>query len=242
MNNDASYAVVTGGSLGIGDAICNQLHQDGYKVINLDISEPETPGISELVKVDLLDTEQTRKALGEIVRRYPVTRLVNNVGIVRPANVTDTTLADFDDVMAINVKTAIQCIQEFIPVMKEQGFGRIVSISSRAALGKPLRTAYSASKAALIGMSKTIALELAPHGITVNVVAPGSIGTREFYRNNPPESPQTRKILQNIPAGHIGTPEDVAHAVSFFLDDKSRFITGQVLYTCGGLTVGLSQG
>jgi NAD(P)-dependent dehydrogenase (short-subunit alcohol dehydrogenase family) len=87
-----------------------------------------------------------------------------------------------------------------------------------------------------------MALELANQGITVNVVAPGSIGTKEFYRNNHPDSPQTKKILKNIPVGHIGTPEDVAHAAAFFLDDKSGFITGQVLYTCGGLTVGLAQG
>ena len=242
MNKKTSYVIVTGGSGGIGDAICRRLSQDGYKVLNLDVQEPENPDASEFFEVDLFDVEKTRKTLESIVAKYPVTRLVNNVGIVRPASVADCSLTDFDDVMAINVKTTVICTQALLPVMRQNQFGRIVTISSRAALGKPLRTNYSASKAALIGISKTMALELANQGITVNVVAPGSIATKEFYRNNHPDSPQTKKILKNIPVGHIGTPEDVAHAAAFLLDDKSGYITGQVLYTCGGLTVGLSHG
>lgn len=91
-------------------------------------------------------------------------------------------------------------------------------------------------------MTRTWALELAGHGITVNCVAPGPIATSAFWTNNPPESARAKAIVDNIPVGRIGTPEDVAHAVSFLLDDRTSFVTGQVLYVCGGLTVGLSGG
>jgi NADP-dependent 3-hydroxy acid dehydrogenase YdfG len=98
MNKNTSYVIVTGGSGGIGDAICRRLNQDGYKVLNLDVREPESPDASEFFEVDLFDVEKTRKTLETVVAKYPVTRLVNNVGIVRPASVTDSSLADFDDV------------------------------------------------------------------------------------------------------------------------------------------------
>ncbi|MBV9219971.1 MAG: SDR family oxidoreductase, partial [Methylobacteriaceae bacterium] len=117
----------------------------------------------------------------------------------------------------------------------------IVSISSRAVLGKELRTSYSASKAAIHGLTRTWALELARDGITVNAVAPGTIDTSLFHEANPPDDPRTQAIFKAIPVGRIGTPTDVAHAVSFFLDERSSFITGQALFVCGGLTVGLTQ-
>ena len=115
---------------------------------------------------------------------------------------------------------------------------RIVNISSRAALGKELRTAYSASKAALIAMTRTWALELAGFGITVNAVAPGPIRTSLFDEANPPDSPRTKAIVDNIPVGFMGEPDDVADAVAFFASDRARFVTGQVLYVCGGVSVG----
>jgi NAD(P)-dependent dehydrogenase (short-subunit alcohol dehydrogenase family) len=122
--------------------------------------------------------------------------------------------------------------------MKAARFGRIVSISSRAALGKELRTVYSATKAALHGMTKTWALELGAHGITVNAVGPGPIDTELFRRVNPADSPRTKAIIEGIPVKRLGTPEDIAHAVASLLDERAGFITGQVLYVCGGMTVG----
>jgi 3-oxoacyl-[acyl-carrier protein] reductase len=173
-----------------------------------------------------------------VIRERPVTRIVNCVGVVKPATLEKTTVADFDTVMALNVRCAVQCVQALVPGMRAARFGRIVRISSRAALGKELRTACSASKAALHGVTKTWALELAADGITANAVAPGTIETTAFFENNPRDDPRTQAIIDSIPAKRIGPPVDVAHAVSFFLDERSSFVNGQVLYVCGGLTVG----
>jgi NAD(P)-dependent dehydrogenase (short-subunit alcohol dehydrogenase family) len=123
--------------------------------------------------------------------------------------------------------------------MRAQAFGRIVLLSSRGALGLATRSAYSATKAGMIGMARTWALELAPAGITVNVVAPGPIrGTEMFHAVVPAESERERKLAEAIPVRRLGTPEDVARAVDFFVDPGNSFVTGQVLYVCGGASVG----
>ena len=155
-----------------------------------------------------------------------------------PASLEDTTIEHMERVLAVNVEAAMVCAQAALPAMKQAGCGRIVNISSRAALGKELRTAYAASKAALIGMTRTWALELAAFGITVNAVAPGPIRTSLFDQANPPDSPATRAIVDGIPVGFMGEPDDVADAVSFFVSDRARFVTGQVLYVCGGVSIG----
>lgn len=233
--------IVTGGSGEIGTAICARAAADGYDVVNLDLAPPRAGGVGSWRKVDLADPSATQAVLAEIVATTPVLRLVNCAGMIRPASLDDTTIADFDAVMALNLRSAMVCAQAVTPGMRRAGFGRIVSISSRASLGKELRTAYAASKAALHGMTRTWALELAKHGITVNAIAPGSIETELFRRGNPPEDPRTQAFLSAIPVGRIGTPDDVANAVAFFLDRRSGFVTGQTLYVCGGLTVGLAR-
>ncbi len=124
--------------------------------------------------------------------------------------------------------------------MKSRRFGRIVNISSRAALGKELRTAYAATKAGLHGITRTWALELAKHGITVNAIGPGPIATELFMHANPPGSLRTKAIVDSVPVGRLGTPADVANAVAFFADARSGFVTGQVLYVCGGMTCGVA--
>jgi NAD(P)-dependent dehydrogenase (short-subunit alcohol dehydrogenase family) len=132
-------------------------------------------------------------------------------------------------------------VQALLPLMKKAGFGRIVNISSRAALGKEDRTVYSATKAGLLGMTRTWALETAAFGVTVNAIGPGPIATELFTSGNPPDAPKTKRIVEAIPVKRMGQPEDIAHAVASLLDDRSGFITGQVLYVCGGMTVGLGQ-
>jgi 3-oxoacyl-[acyl-carrier protein] reductase len=238
-----SYVLVTGGSRNIGGAISRRLAHDGLRVISLDRVPPEDSDLMEWVDVDLSSPDATRAAVAAVLQRHGIiTRLVNAVGVVRPATIDDITLADLDAVLSLNLRTAVQCMQMLAPGMRSAGFGRVASISSRTALGKELRTAYAASKAALHGVTRTWALELARHGITVNAVAPGTIETPTFFVNNPRDDPRTRAIIEGIPARRIGTPDDVAQAVSFFLDEKSGFVTGQVLYVCGGLTVGLAGG
>ncbi|MBT5266692.1 MAG: SDR family oxidoreductase [Rhodospirillaceae bacterium] len=236
------WVLVTGGGRSIGGGICKRLKEEGYSVLVFDREDPDHDAVDDFTRVDLMDERHTAQALeGALSGGRKITRLVNNVGHVRPALLEDQTLEDFDDVMALNVRAAIQIGQALAPGMRESGFGRIVSISSRAALGKELRTAYAASKAALHGLTKTWALELAPAGVTVNCIGPGSIETPLWHRVNPADDPRTEQILKTIPVQRIGQPQDIANAVAFFLDARSGFVTGQVLYVCGGLTVGSAR-
>ena len=157
---------------------------------------------------------------------------------MRPGALEDATLADLDDVIALNLRCAIQCAQAVLPGMRTAGMGRIVSIASRAMLGLPARTAYAAAKAALVGATRSWAAELAPHGITANVVAPASVDTPLWQTLNPTGSARRGKILDSVPMGRLATPEDVAQAVAFFLDARSGYVTGQVLFVCGGQSMG----
>jgi len=235
----AGWVLVTGASRGIGRATAGRLAQDGLAVVTLDRNPPADPVPGEVfIQADLADPAATSAALAEATRGRAITRLVNNVGTVRPGPVETATAADLDAVVALTLRCSLQCVQALLPAMKAARFGRIVSISSRSALGKELRSVYSAAKAGIEGMTRTWALELAPHGITANAVGPGPIGTELFHRNNPADSPKTRAIVEGIPVKRLGTPEDVAHAVASLLDERAGFITGQVLYVCGGLTVG----
>ena len=231
-------AIVTGASNGIGWATAERLADQGLVVINLDIAAPKQESRAIHHRVDLSDSEATAAVLSEVTARHSVTRLVNNAGHATAAALEDTTFDDLRKTVEINLRATIQCTQAVLPAMKAAGFGRIVNISSRTALGKALRTAYAATKGGLISMTRGWALELAPHGITVNAVAPGPIATELFDAVNPPGSPRTEKIIQDIPVKRIGRPEDIANAVSFFLSDASGYVTGQTLYVCGGLSVG----
>jgi NAD(P)-dependent dehydrogenase (short-subunit alcohol dehydrogenase family) len=234
----ARSVLVTGASNGIGRGIVDRLAQDGFFPINLDLKPPRNEAPGAFVAVDLSDATASAAALDAIVERHQPYGLVNNVGMVAPASIEDTTIADFNRVMNLNLRVAALCAQRLVPAMRAAGTGRIVSISSRAALGKELRTAYAASKAGLIGLTKTWALEFAGDGITVNAIGPGPIETELFSAANPPDSPHARAIVNGIPVRRLGTPRDIAHAVAFFMSESASFVTGQVLYVCGGMTVG----
>ncbi|MBK1688817.1 SDR family NAD(P)-dependent oxidoreductase [Rubrivivax gelatinosus] len=238
----AERVLVTGGSHGLGRAMVERLRADGYRVVNLDLQPAAAPHADEVfVQADLTDEPGLRAALAAVLEREgPITRLVNNAGIVRPASFEETELADLQAVMALNVGGSIVCAQALLPGMKAARFGRIVHISSRAAVGKATRSAYAASKAALHGLAKTMALELGPHGITVNAIGPGPIASPLFDRVNPPGAPATQQIVDTIPLRRMGQPAEVAHMVASLLDSRAGFVTGQVLYVCGGMTVGLA--
>lgn len=233
--------LVTGASRGIGRAVATRLMADGLQVVNFDIAAPEALAAQEtFVHVDVADEAALREALNRTVAARPITRLVNNAGIVRPAGIDTATRADLQAVMDVNLAASMACVQALLPAMRAARFGRIVNISSRAALGKAERIAYAASKAALHGFTRTLALELGADGITANAIGPGPIATELFERVNPLGAPATQRILDTIPLRRMGQPEEVAHLVASLLDARAGFTTGQVVYVCGGMTVGLA--
>lgn len=232
-------AIVTGGSAGIGRAIARRLLDQGREVISLDV-QPSGLAHPKLrhVHVDLTDTEATRRVAADITRDHAVTAVIHNAGVIRPALLADVKLQDVNALVNLHISAAVLLTQAALPTMKSAGYGRVVLVSSRAILGLPTRTAYSATKAAMLGLARTWALELAPHGITVNVVAPGPIKTANFHGVIPEGSPQVDHVIQSIPVKRLGQPDDVARAVMFFADRDAGFVTGQVLYVCGGTSVG----
>ena len=238
MGAVSQVAAVTGGSAGIGRVICEALLASGYEVVSLARRRGplEHPRLHQL-EVDLTDRQATAQAAQELQRRA-VTTLVHNAGVIRPALLPEVQLDDLDALMALHLGSAIQLLQATLPAMRAARFGRVVLMGSRAALGAQTRTAYSATKAGMIGMARTWALELAGDGITVNVVAPGPVHTDMFYDVIPAGSERERRLAASIPVQRIGEPDDVARAVSFFVDPANSFVTGQVLYVCGGASLG----
>ena len=240
--NKQKNVLITGASRGIGRAIATRLTHDGYQVINLDkLAPPSLLKDEEFHQIDITHSEALKILLQEITTRTKVLRLVNNAGIIKPGALENVSAEDFDAVYALNLKAPMVLAQQLLPQMRAANFGRIVNIASRAALGKEERTAYSAMKAGLQGITRTWALELAQFGITVNAIGPGPIATELFTSGNPPNAPKTIKIIENIPVKRMGQPEDIAHAAAYLIDDRSSFTTGQTLYVCGGMTVGLSN-
>jgi 3-oxoacyl-[acyl-carrier protein] reductase len=236
-------AVVTGASLGIGEAVARRLLDAGCTVITLQRRPPRIKHERLLFQaVDFADGAAVQAAAVEIAARYSISYLVNNAGANRPGMLGEATTEDLDYAMAVNVRAAMVLVQAFVPAMRAARFGRIVNMSSRAAIGKTGRTAYSAAKAALIGMTRTWCLELAADGITVNAIAPGPVATELFDRGHPPGSDKRQRVIDSIPVKRVGTPEDVAHAVMFLLAPESGYVTGQTLFVCGGISVSGSGG
>lgn len=234
------HALITGGSSGIGAATCQALLAAGYRVISLD-REPAGTGLAGLVEVqvDLTDAAATREAALDTARRYPITTVIHNAGAVRERLLPEVTADDLLALTNLHIGAAISLVQATLPAMQAAHFGRIVLVASRAVLGLAGRTAYSATKAALLGLARTWALELGPHGITANVVAPGPIeATRVFHDIIPADSPRLPGIIQSIPVKRLGRPEDVARAILFFAAREAGFVTGQTLFVCGGTSVG----
>jgi NAD(P)-dependent dehydrogenase (short-subunit alcohol dehydrogenase family) len=233
-------AIVTGGSTGIGLAIASALIERGYEVISL-ARRPAGLKSARLrsVQVDLADVEATRAAVAEIAAREAITTVVHNAGAILEKPIEEVRAADIDTLAHLHLTAALTLVQANLPAMRAARFGRIVLISSRAVLGLAKRTAYAATKAGMLGLARTWSLELAPDGITVNVVAPGPIEETEIFHSVIEKgSARHAALAQSIPVRRLGLPVDVARAVLFFTDPEAGFVTGQTLYVCGGTSVG----
>ncbi len=239
MNLSEGATLVTGGSAGIGAAICRRLLDDGAEVITLARRAPDfNHERLNFVQVDLANRKETEDAAAEIARTSKVLRIVHNAGVIRPARIEDAKLGDLDYLTELHLASMMTLVKAALPAMIAAKFGRILGISSRGALGLETRTNYAATKAGMIGMLRTWALELGRHGITSNCVAPGPVESGMFHEIVPEGSERKQKLADAIPVKRIGSPDDVAHAAAFFLSPQAGFVTGQTLYVCGGTSIG----
>ena len=232
--------LITGCTKGIGLAISQHLNDSGYNVVGIARNKPDHDFPGSLYLGDLSDVKETLTLFNTIKMNHRIDGVINNIGNVKPQPIEKIDIQSFQDVIDLNLRPAIQAMQIFLPQMKDQNWGRIINITSRALLGKVGRSSYSAAKAGLTALTRTWALELAKTGITVNSIAPGPIETEAFALNYPKGSIEEQNILATIPMGRIGLPEEVAFAVNFFLDEHAGFITGQTLFVDGGGSIGVA--
>jgi 3-oxoacyl-[acyl-carrier protein] reductase len=244
--SEKRLAVVTGAARGIGRAIVLELLKQGRIVAGLDIIAEQLGELEKIVKeagfsvvtkcVDITDTPAFTEALEALAAEYgSIDILVNNAGITRDNLLIRMTDEEFDKVLAVNLRAAFVGMRSAARFMMRNKFGRIISISSvSGVMGNAGQTNYSASKAGLIGMTKTAARELAKKNVTANCVAPGFIDT-EMARKLP--EPVIEAAKQLIPMRRLGSVEDVAKAVAFLASDEAAYITGQVLCVDGGMAM-----
>ncbi len=247
MNFENKTAVVTGGSRGIGLAIAKKLAENGANIAILFVGDPEEgdSAKAELEKLgvkaeryfcDVSDFEESKKVVDEVISEFGgIDILINNAGITRDKLVLNMDEKDFDAVIDVNLKGVFNMIKHTYKHFMKKRAGRIVSTSSIVGLvGNAGQANYAASKAGIIGLTKSVARELAGRGVTVNAVAPGYIGT-DMTSALPEKVKESMKA--QIPAKRIGTPEDVANAVAFLCSDEAAYVTGEVIRVDGGLAI-----
>jgi len=245
MGLENKVAIVTGAARGIGKAIARKLSQDGAAVVICDLLEEVSATAEELhsegakvlpLQVNITDLEAVNSMVQTTINELgSVDILCNNAGIVRDALLVRMKESDWDAVIAVNLKGAFNCTKAVVRHMMKQRWGKIVNTSSvMGIVGNAGQANYSASKAGLIGLTKSLAKELGRRGINVNAVAPGYIVSK--MTESLPES-EKNKILDFVPLGTLGYPEDVANLVAFLVSDSARYITGQVIPVDGGLVM-----
>ena len=239
-------ALVTGGAKGIGAAVCRALAKDGYNIaLNFNTSENEALRLKnelsvitsvEIFKADVSDSTEVKKMFSEIENIFGgVDVLVNNAGISEQALFTDITDEMWQKMIGTNLTGAFNCCRCALPYMIREKSGSIINIASMwGEVGASMEVHYSAAKAGLIGLTKALAKEVGLSGITVNAVSPGVVLTDMMAQF----SDEDKKVLADeTPMGVLGTPEDIAAAVSFLASEKARFITGQVVSVNGGFVI-----
>jgi NAD(P)-dependent dehydrogenase (short-subunit alcohol dehydrogenase family) len=229
--------VVTGASRGIGLATCERLVADGHQVIGVARTQPYSfPG--RFIAADLSDQASTERLAGVLVDDFEVDGIVNNAGMVKPGSIEEATPDDLRQTMDVHVRAAIQLTQALVPGFRRRRWGRVINMASVVPLGVVNRTTYGAAKAALVSLTRGWSVELAPHNVTVNAVAPGAIDTSLLRANYPEGSEPEARYLRMIPMGRIGRPEEVAAVISFLCSEDSSYVTGQVIYIDGGFSTG----
>jgi len=237
-------ALITGGAQGIGLAIATALHEAGAVVIVGDLDEAKAKeaaaglgGEAAAIRLNVADEQNVKQAVAQLLaERQRIDILVCNAGITRDVLLLRMKPEDWESVLAVNLHGTFYCIKQVLPAMAKQRYGRIVAISSIVGvMGNAGQANYAASKAAVIGLTKSVAREYAGRNVTANAVAPGFIDTAMTQRLS--ESVR-RQLYEQIPLGRLGTPQDVAHAVRFLVSDDAAYITGQVLHVNGGMWMG----
>jgi 3-oxoacyl-[acyl-carrier protein] reductase len=238
-------ALVTGAARGIGRAIALELAEPGMLIYINDVALGEDADLTRqqveargaqarVTEFNVADTAQVQEALDRLIQESGrLDILVNNAGITRDNLIVRMKEAEWDQVLAVNLKGAYNCIRAATKPMLKQRYGRIINISSVVGvMGNPGQANYVASKAGLIGLTKAVARELGSRNITVNAVAPGFIQT-EMTEALPQKTRE--EMLAQIPLRRFGTPEEVAHAVAFLASDAAAYLTGQVIHVNGGM-------
>lgn len=242
-------AFVTGGSRGVGKGIVELFAEEGAKVAFIDLneealyettSELREKGYEVYSKVaNVVDAEQVETAVKEVYETFgSVDILVNNAGVIRDNMLFKMADSDWQMVMDVHLKGSFNAARAVQKYMVEKKYGRIINISSTSALGNRGQANYATAKAGLQGFTKTLAIELGKYGITANSVAPGFIETEmtkaTAERIGIPFETLVEASVSQIPVGRSGKPADIANAVAFFADEKSSFVSGQVIYVAGG--------
>ena len=247
MSLQGKCALVTGGSRGIGRAVCLELARQGARVAvnyagNAAAAEGTVKACQDLgaeafaIQGEVADPAACDAMVKEVLSRFGrVDILVNNAGVTRDGLMLTMKESDWDTVLDTNLKGAFQCMKAVYRPMMKQKYGRVVNLSSIVGVrGNAGQANYAASKAGLIGLTKSMAKELAARNVTVNAVAPGFIDT-DMTAALPEKAREA--MLASIPMGRLGQAEDVARAVAFFAGDESAYVTGQVLCVDGGMAV-----